>query len=40
MLDQKLMGYFKFDEADLQANRNGQFTEKQKGAACQRRQAG
>ena len=31
MTDQQLMSYFKFDEADLQANRNGQFTEKQKG---------
>ncbi len=30
MEDPKLMSYFKFDEADLQANRNGQFTEKQK----------
>jgi hypothetical protein len=30
MQDQKLMDYFKFDEADLQANRNGQVTEKQK----------
>ncbi len=29
MADQKLMDYFKFDDADLQANRNGQFTEKQ-----------
>jgi len=25
------MSYFKFDEADLQANQNGQLTEKQKG---------
>jgi hypothetical protein len=31
MQDQKLMDYFKFDDADLQANRNGQLTEKQKG---------
>jgi hypothetical protein len=31
MSDQQLMNYFKFDEADLQANRNGQLTEKQKG---------
>lgn len=30
MDDQKLMNYFKFDPADLQANRNGQVTEKQK----------
>ena len=30
MTDQQLMSYFKFDEADLQANRNGQFTENQK----------
>jgi hypothetical protein len=30
MADQKLMDYFKFDGADLQANRTGQFTEKQK----------
>jgi len=30
MQDQKLMDYFKFDESDLQANRMGQFTEKQK----------
>jgi len=32
MQDQKLMNYFKFDEADLQANRNGQVTGKTKGA--------
>jgi hypothetical protein len=31
MQDQKLMDHFKFDESDLQANRNGQLTEKQKG---------
>lgn len=30
MNDEKLKEYFKFDDADLQANRNGQFTEKQK----------
>lgn len=30
MSDQPLMDYFKFDAADLQANRNGQLTEKQK----------
>ena len=30
MQDQKLMDYFEFDETDLEANRNGQFTEKQK----------
>jgi hypothetical protein len=29
MVDQKLKDYFKFDEADLSANQNGQFTEKQ-----------
>ena len=30
MLDQQLMDYFKFDQADLIANQNGQFTEKQR----------
>ncbi len=30
MSDEALKQYFKFDDADLQANRNGQFTEKQK----------
>ena len=30
MSDPQLMNYFKFDEADLQANQNGQFTDKQK----------
>jgi hypothetical protein len=30
MIDQQLMDYFKFDQADLNANENGQFTEKQK----------
>jgi len=30
MQDQKLMNYFKFDAADLQANQSGQVTEKQK----------
>ncbi len=30
MEEQTLMNYFKFDAADLQANRNGQVTEKQK----------
>jgi hypothetical protein len=30
MEDQKLKDYFKFDEGDLQANRNGDFSEKQK----------
>ena len=29
MADSKLMDYFKFDDADLQANRSGQFTKKQ-----------
>ncbi len=30
MINQQLMDYFKFDQADLNANENGQFTEKQK----------
>jgi hypothetical protein len=30
MLAQQLMNYFKFDAADLEANRNGQFTDKQR----------
>lgn len=30
MSDQQLMDYFKFDGVDLQANQNGQFTEKQR----------
>src|ERR1700690_371552 len=30
MSDQQLMDYFKFDQADLQANRAGQLTDKQK----------
>jgi hypothetical protein len=30
MADEKLMAYFKFDEADLQANKEGRFSEKQK----------
>ena len=30
MNNENLKEYFKFDDADLQANRNGQFTEKQK----------
>ncbi len=30
MIDQALMNYFKFDQADLAANRKGQFTDKQK----------
>ena len=30
MPDQNLMDYFKFDESDLQANRDGQISEKQK----------
>jgi len=30
MEDQKLKNYFQFDATDLQANQNGQFTEKQK----------
>ncbi len=29
-VDQQLMNFFKFDQADLIANQNGQFTEKQK----------
>ena len=31
MSDPQLMSYFNFDETDLQANRSGQLTEKQKG---------
>ena len=30
MIDQQLANYFKFDQADLIANQNGQFTDKQK----------
>ena len=30
MSDQELMKYFQFDESDLQANRDGQISEKQK----------
>jgi hypothetical protein len=30
MQDQKLQDYFQFDETDLQANRSGVFSEKQK----------
>ena len=30
MIDQPLMDYFKFDQADLFANENGQFTDKQR----------
>lgn len=30
MTEQQLMGYFKFDQEDLDANRNGRFTEKQR----------
>ncbi len=30
MADQELMDFFKFDDMDLQANRNGNFSEKQK----------
>ncbi len=30
MIDQSLMNYFKFDDTDLQANRDGRFSEKQK----------
>ena len=29
MIDQQLMGYFKFDQEDLYANQNGRFTDKQ-----------
>jgi hypothetical protein len=36
MDDQKLKDYFKFDDADLQANRNGQITEKQKARVLKR----
>lgn len=35
MIDQSLMNYFKFDQADLNANRNGQFTEKQRARIIQ-----
>lgn len=37
MQDQKLMDYFKFDEADLQSNRSGYLSEKQKNAILKRR---
>jgi hypothetical protein len=30
MQDKKLMDFFKFDEADLEANRNGEYSEAQK----------
>ena len=30
MEDQKLLDYFKFDEADLEANRKGEYSETQK----------
>jgi hypothetical protein len=36
MIDQPLMDYFKFDQADLNANENGQFTEKQKDGSSKR----
>ncbi len=35
MVDQQLMNYFKFDAADLYANRNGQFTDQQKARIIQ-----
>ncbi len=35
MVDQQLMSYFKFDDADLYANQNGQFTAKQKARIIQ-----
>jgi|GEM_PF-3131951 len=37
MQDQKLMDYFKFDEADLFANRSGHLTGKQKNDIVKRR---
>ncbi len=37
MDDQKLKDYFKFDEGDLQANRSGYLSEKQKNAILKRR---
>jgi hypothetical protein len=37
MEDQKLKDYFKFDEGDLQANRQGQLSEKQKNEILRRR---
>lgn len=35
MFDQQLMDYFKFDPGDLEANRNGRFTDKQKARLSQ-----
>jgi hypothetical protein len=37
MQDQKLKDYFKFDDADLQANRDSQLSEKQKNEILKRR---
>jgi hypothetical protein len=36
MSDQQLMDYFKFDETDLQANQDGQISEKQKARVLKR----
>jgi hypothetical protein len=36
MSDQELMKYFEFDEGDLQANRNGEISEKQKSLVMKR----
>src|SRR5262249_15063731 len=35
MFDQQLMNYFKFDPGDLEANRSGHFTDKQKARLTQ-----
>ena len=40
MQDQKLMDYFKFDETDLQANRSGYLSEKQKNDILNRKKDG
>ncbi len=39
MIDQALMDYFKFDQADLNANRSGHFTDKQKARIIQEDQS-